>query len=122
MASYPFLMTVGTMGVGERFGTPSANRREAYLYPALASLAAVGASAAAGAAAFSYSSEAEDVVAGIFLGIVPNAFLNAYVYNRVKKAEAGTASSAGVSIAPYIAACRVGRENSIPVWGVTVCF
>jgi hypothetical protein len=121
MASYPFLMTVGTMGVGERFGTPSANRREAYLYPALASLAAVGASAAAGAAAFSYSSGAEDVAAGIFLGIVPNAFLNAYVYNRVKKPATDDISSR-LSVAPYVASYRVGRGGSTPVYGLTLSF
>ncbi len=121
LVSYPFLMTVGTMGVGERYGARSGNRGEVYWCATLASLAGVGVSAAAGTIPGSDGPRIEEAVAGIIIGVIPNAFLNAYVYNRVKKPESGNSSSR-VWAAPYVAAYRGGRENPIPVWGVTVCF
>ena len=121
LASYPFLMTAGTMGLGERYGARSGNRGEVYWAATLASLAGVAVSAAVGTIPGSDGARIDEAVAGIFFGVIPNAFLNAYVYNRVKKPESDDSSSR-FSAAPYVAAYRGGRESPIPVWGVTVCF
>ncbi len=109
------------MGIGERYGSRSSNQGTAYL---LSSLASAGAAAAAGfGAVFILNDEKryDRFPRGVLYSVVPNAFLNAYVYNRVKKPAAGDASS-GFRVTPYVAACRVGRGNSVPIWGVTAYF
>lgn len=121
MASYPFTMTLGTMGVGERVGAPSSNPGTAYLVPTAATLAGAAASAALGNEIFRDYDAGSRVALGILCGIVSNAFLNAYVYNRVKKPEADAASSR-ISASPYVTAYRVGRDEPTPVYGLTLSF
>jgi hypothetical protein len=114
-------MTVGTMGVGERYGARSGNRGEVYWYPTLASLAGVGVSAAGGTIPGSDGPRIEEAIAGIFIGVIPNAFFNAYVYNRVKRPASGNSSS-HFSAAPYVTAYRVGRDETTPVYGLSLSF
>jgi hypothetical protein len=121
VAAYPFLMTVGTMGVGERFGARSGNPGKVYWSATLASLAAVGASAAAGTIPGEGGAQIEEAVAGMFIGVIPNAYLNAYVYNRVKKPAAAEETSC-LAISPYVAAYRVGRDAPTPVYGLSLSF
>jgi hypothetical protein len=121
MASYPFTMTLGTMGVGERVGAPSSNPGTAYLVPTAATLAGAAASAALGNAIFRDYDARSRVALGLWCGLVPNALLNAYVYNRVKKPEADAASSR-ISAKPYVTAYRVGRDEPTPVYGLTLSF
>ncbi len=121
MGSYPFTMTLGTMGVGEKVGAPSSNPGTVYLVPTAASLALAAASAAVGNEIFGDYDKGSRVALGILYGVVPNAFLNAYVYNRVKKSKADAASSR-ISAAPYVTACRGGRGAPTPVYGLTLSF
>jgi hypothetical protein len=121
LAAYPFLMTAGTMGVGEKYGARSANRGEAYLYPTLASLGGVAVSAAAGNFIVGDDRAVMRLAVGVFVGTLPNAFLNAYVYNRVKEPEAAGSSSLP-EVTPFVALSRGDRESPTPVWGVTVFF
>ncbi|MEE9455592.1 MAG: hypothetical protein V3W11_00400 [bacterium] len=121
MGSYPFAMTLGIMGVGERVGAPSSNPGTAYLVPTAATLAGAAASAALGNAIFRDYDARSRVALGLWCGLFPNAFLNAYVYNRVKKPEADAASSR-ISATPYVTAYRVGRDEPTPVYGLTLSF
>jgi hypothetical protein len=114
-------MTLGTLGVGEQFGAPSENRGEAYLAAALATLGGVAVSAAVGNELVNADAAVERVAAGIIIGIIPNAFLNAYVYNRVKKPKADAASSR-FSATAYVTAYRVGRGEPTPIYGLTLSF
>jgi hypothetical protein len=114
-------MTLGTMGVGERVGAPSSNPGTAYLVPTAATLAGAAASAALGNAIFRDYDARSRVALGLWCGLVPNALLNAYVYNRVKKPEADAASSR-ISAKPYVTAYRVGRDEPTPVYGLTLSF
>ena len=119
--AYPFAATLGTMGIGERIGSKSSNQGTAYL---LSSLASVGAAAAAGFGGFLIFDDGDHhrrFWRGVFCGIIPNALLNAYVYNRVKKPDADAASSR-VSATPYVTAYRVGRDEPTPVYGLTLSF
>jgi hypothetical protein len=121
LASYPFLMTVGTMGIGEKYGARSGNRGEVYWAATLASLAAVGASAAAGTIPGESGARVEEAVAGMYIGVIPNAFLNAYVYNRVKTPATGDETSS-LAVTPYVAAYRAGRDAPTPVYGLSLSF
>jgi hypothetical protein len=58
---------------------------------------------------------------GVFYGVVPNAFLNAYVYNSVKSPVTGDETSR-LSVSPYVAAYRVGRDAPTPVYGLSLSF
>lgn len=119
--AYPFATTLGTMGIGERFGAPSANRRSAYLLPSFACVGAAVLFGFTGVAVFNDQDHFNRFWRGVFYGVVPNAFLNAYVYNRVKKPEADAASSR-ISATPYVTAYRVGRDEPTPVYGLTLSF
>lgn len=121
MGSYPFTMTLGTMGVGEKVGAPSSNRGTAYVVPTAVTLAGAAASAALGNEIFRDYDASSRVALGILCGIVPNAFLNAYVYNRVKKSKADAASSR-ISATPYVTAYRVGRGEPTPIYGLALSF
>lgn len=114
-------MTLGAMGVGERLGAASSNPGTAYLLPTAATLAGAAASAALGNAIFRDYDAISRVGLGLWCGIIPNAFLNAYIYNRVKKPEADAASSR-VSVEPCVAAYRAGRGEPTPVYGLTLSF
>ena len=119
--AYPFAATLGTMGVGEHAGSESTNQGTAYL---LSSLASVGAAAAAGFGGlliFDDDDRHYRFWLGVSCGIIPNAFLNAYVYNVVKK-PADDASSSRFSVAPYVAVSRAGRSEATPVYGLTLSF
>jgi hypothetical protein len=119
--TYPFTMTLGTMGVGERAGAASSNPGTAYLVPTAITLAGAAASAALGNAIFRDYDAISRVGLGLWCGIIPNALLNAYVYNLVKQPEADGASSR-VSATPYVAAYRVGCDEPTPVYGLTLSF
>ena len=114
-------MTLGTLGVSERFGAPSENRGEAYLAAATATFGGVAVSAAVSNEIVDADAAVERVAVGILIGIVPNAFLNAYVYNRVKKPKADAASSR-ISATPYVTAYRVGGDEPTPVYGLALSF
>jgi hypothetical protein len=109
------------MGIGERIGAPSVNLASAYLLPSLACVGGAAAFGFAGIGVFNDDDRFYRFWRGVFYGIVPNAFLNAYVYNRVKRPEAEGASSR-VSAGPYVAAYRVGRDKPTPVYGLTLSF
>jgi threonine/homoserine efflux transporter RhtA len=109
------------VGIGERYGSRSSNQGTAYL---LSSFASVGAAAAAGfgAVLILHDEKRYDrFPRGVLYSVVPNAFLNAYVYNRVKEAAAGDGSS-GVSVAPYVAAYSGGRGAPMSVYGLALSF
>lgn len=57
----------------------------------------------------------------MFIGVIPNAFLNAYVYNRVKKPAAADETSR-LAVSPYVTAYRVGRDAPTPVYGLSLSF
>lgn len=123
LAAYPFLMTVGTMGVGEKYGARSANRGEAYLYPTLASLGGVAVSAAAGNFLVDHDQAVMRLAVGVFFGTFPNAFFNAYVYNRVKEPEGEADSSSALpAVAPFVALSPGGPTEATPLYGFSVCF
>ena len=92
-----------------------------YLLPTAATLAGAAASALLGNAIFRDYDAGSRVALGLWCGLVPNALLNAYIYNRVKRPEADAASSR-VSATPYAAAYRVGRDKPTPVYGLTLSF
>jgi hypothetical protein len=107
------------MGIGERYGSRSSNQGTAYL---LSSFASVGAAAGFGAVFILHDDKRYDrYPRGVLYSVVPNAFLNAYVYNRVKKPAAGDASSA-FWVAPYVASHRGGRDAPTPVYGLSLSF
>ncbi len=119
-------MTGGTLLLGESIGASSANRGAAYFITTGASFGGVAASAAFGVLVFgengSYEPDWFDAaMVGILYGVIPNAFLNAYVYNRVKKPATDDMSSR-FSVAPYVASYRVGRGEPTPVYGFTLSF
>ncbi len=119
-------MTGGTLLLGETVGAASTNRGAAYLIPTAVSLGGVAASAAFGVLVFgendSYEPDWFDAaMVGVLYGVVPNAFLNAYVYNRVKKPATDDTSSR-LSVAPYVASYRLGRGEPTPLYGLTLSF
>jgi hypothetical protein len=121
--TYPLTMTLGTMGVGERAGAASSNGGTAYLVPTAITLAGAAASALLGNAIFRDYDARSRVALGLWCGLVPNALLNAYVYNVVKKAEADAEDTSSIfSATPYVAAYRVGRDELTPVYGLTLLF
>jgi len=90
----------------------------------LSSFASVGAAAAAGFGAVLILNDDEHhrrFSRGVFYSVVPNAFLNAYVYNRVKKPATDDATSR-LSVSPYVAAYRAGRDAPTPVYGLSLSF
>ncbi len=109
------------MGIGERFGSRSSNQGTAYLLSSLASVGAAAAFGFAGIGVFNDEDRFYRFWRGVFYGVVPNAFLNAYVYNRVKRPGADAASSR-ISAKPYVTAYRVGRDEPTPVYGLTLLF
>jgi hypothetical protein len=121
--AYPFTMTLGVMGVGERAGAASSNPGTAYLVPTAITLAGAAASAALGDALLRNRdySVTDRVALGLWCGIIPNALLNAYVYNLVKKPAAG-ADSSRLSVKPYVAVSRAGRGRPTPIYGLTLSF
>jgi hypothetical protein len=124
--TYPFAMTGGTLLVGESIGAPSANRGTAYLITTAFSLVGVATSAAIGVAVLDHNDSYEpdwfdEAMVGITFGAIPNAFLNAYVYNRVKKPATADETSR-LSVLPYVTAYRVGRDEPTPVYGLTLTF
>jgi len=109
------------MGIGERYGSRSSNRGWAYLWPSLAS---AGAAAAAGFGAVFILGDEERhqrFSRGVFYSVIPNAFLNAYVYNRVKKPETDNETS-HLSVSPYVTVYRARPNRATPVYGISLSF
>ncbi len=109
------------MGIGEGFGSTSSNQGTAYLLSSLASVGAAAGAGFGGVLLFNDVDHHRRFWRGVFYGVIPNAFLNAYVYNRVKKSESGNSSSR-FSATPYVAAYRLGRGEATPVYGLSLSF
>jgi hypothetical protein len=109
------------MGIGERFGSKSSNRRTVYL---LSSLVFVGAAAAAGFGGVLIFNDVDPhrrFSRGVFYGVIPNAFLNAYVYNRVNKPSTDVTSSR-YSVAPYVTPHRAASAEVTALYGLSLSF
>ncbi len=111
------------MGIGERFGARSSNRGSAYIFP---SLACVPLAIAAGFVAIPLSKDTDDFDAfwrGVLWGVVPTAFLNAAVYNWVKKPETDT-SSRPLRLSPCVSVYRSGHRHKdlTPLYGFSLSF
>jgi len=115
MLAYPLAMSAGTMVVGELGGAPSANRGTAYTWAALASGGGVAASLAIGAVFDIYPYF-------VVFGVIPNAFLNAAVYNWTKRPKANVA--AACRWAPYVSCARAPSASGkpLPVYGLEFSF
>ncbi len=119
---YPFVASFGTNLIGENLGAPSSNKGSAYFWPSL-----VGMPISIGAAFlsphwFPHSDDLKGFAAGAFISAVPNAFLNAVVYNWVKEPRL-SGSSAPFNVEPYLASYRGdGGARPTPVYGVALSF
>lgn len=109
------------MGIGERYGSRSSNRGWAYLWPSLVSVGAAAAGGFGGILIFNDEERHERFSRGVFYSVIPNAFLNAYVYNLVKK-PATAEETSRVSLSPYVTAYRAGPETATPVYGLSLSF
>jgi hypothetical protein len=120
-SSYPLLMNAGVFLVGEIWGASSENKAVSYFVPTVVSLGFMGLTAYVGSRLG--GDPEEGAVIGEWFGIVPNAFLCAYLYNVLKKPKNGDTSTT-MAIEPYFNVSRnfSNRERITLKWGISANF
>jgi hypothetical protein len=98
MSTYPFLIGAGTFAVGEIWGAFSGNKTAAYIVPTTVSFGVMGSATLIGSL-FDENGRG-GAFTGMLVSVIPNAFLNAYLYNVVKKPKREN-TNASVSFSPY---------------------
>ncbi len=117
----PFASALTVYVVGENAGMRSANRRGCFLATLGISAGATGAGAAL---AWALTEEDKDAgaLSGALYAIIPAAFLNAVVYNTVKKPYfARIPGFSEVEVKPFFGISRDTGELT-PVWEVAIWF
>ena len=120
-STYPLLMGLGTFLVGEIWGASSENKKACYIIPAAVTFGVTAGLALLGSC---FTSDRKDgALVGEWVSIVPNAFLNAYLYNVVKKPKEAP-DKTSLTVRPYFTALREpNSEGDLTLLcGVTASF
>jgi hypothetical protein len=118
---YPLLMNAGVFLVGEIWGASSENKAVSYFVPTATSFGIMAVTAYVGSRVS--EDPEEGAVIGEWFGIVPNAFLCAYLYNVLKKPKSPETSTTMV-VEPYINISRNynNRDDITLKWGFKASF
>lgn len=121
MSTYPFLIGSGTFAVGEIWGASSGNKTASYIIPTTVSFGVMGSGTLIGSL-FDENGRG-GAFAVLLVSVIPNAFLNAFLYNVVKKPKED-ADTASLEVRPYFTALREpGSEGDLTLLcGVTAGF
>lgn len=111
MSTYPLSVGSGTFAVGEIWGASSGNKMAGYIIPTTVSFGVMGGATLLGSL-FDENGRG-GAFTGMLISVIPNAFLNAYLYNVIKKPNEGP-DTASLVIQPYFTALREpGSEGDL---------
>lgn len=119
----PLASALAVYIMGETGGVPSANRGEGLIATMAVSCAATATVAGVAYAVTEENKKAGALTAGLYAAL-PAAFLNAAIYNKVKKPYFAPLPGYSLRIEPYaaVAAAPFASGEFVPVYGVEVSF